>query len=155
MPDAQSRFLQKLLNEKGDLPEDQPPYTSERQLAAQAFSFHVEKRDGRHSEAFPWAHYAGCLWKDEGSHERLVILFGSRAVEIEGHNLKVLENEVRSGQLNGVREMVTAQAAAKTANADADPVIREVRMYPDFEEILKEIKGEQRSETRFTERLER
>jgi hypothetical protein len=152
MPESQlprSKVLRRILEEDGDHSEDHEHYhTSEWQHAAQAFNLHVERRDGLHSENFPWMDYSGCQWKDEGSHETLVILFRSRAVEIEGYNLKALEDEVRSGQLNSVKEMITAQASAKQANADSDPIIREIRMYPDFEEILKDIKGETRREAR-------
>src|SRR5271165_4114300 len=147
MPEGKSQFLRKLLNENGDLPEDQTPFTTERQLTAQAFNLQVEKRDGRHSEGFPWSHYAGCKWSNEGEHERLVILFGPRALEIEGHNLRDLLDEVCEGKLKGVKEWVTAQAALKEATADTDPIITSITMHPDFEEILKEIKGEQEHDT--------
>jgi hypothetical protein len=153
MPEEKSQFLRKLLNEKGDLPEDQMPFTSERQLTAQAFNLQVEKRDGRHSEGFPWSHYSGCKWSNEGNHERLVILFGTRALEIQGHNLSELVNEIREGKLNGVKEMISAQATLKEANADSDAIIREIRIYPDFEEILKEIKGEQEHDAGFARKV--
>jgi hypothetical protein len=39
--------------------------------------------------------------------------------------------------------MVTAQAALKEATAETDPIISSITMYPDFEEIIKEIKGEE------------
>jgi hypothetical protein len=143
MPEEKSQFLRKLLNEKGDLPEDNVPYSSERQLTAQAFNLLAEKRDGRHSEGFPWSHYSGCKWSDEGEHERLVILFGTRALEILGYNLRDLLEEIREGKLNRITEMVTSQAALREANADKGPIILSIRMYPDFEEALKEIKGEE------------
>jgi hypothetical protein len=153
MPEAKSQFLRKLLNDKGDLPEDNPPFTAERQLTAQSFNLHVERRDGKQSEGFAWSHYAGYSWSDGGGHETLVVLFGPRAVEIEGHNLKPLVDQIREGQLNGIREMVTAQAELKTANADTDPIIRAIRTYPDFEELLKEIKGEDEHGTGFARKV--
>jgi hypothetical protein len=154
MPEEkQSPFLRKIMNERSDLPEENAPYTSERQLTAQAFNLQAEKRDGRHSEGFPWSHYAGCKWSDEGKHERLVILFGSRALEIEGHNLRDLVDEIREGKLNGVKEMVTSQAALKEANADEAPIINNISMYPDFEEILKEIKGEPEHDAGFARKV--
>jgi hypothetical protein len=153
MPEQKSQFLRKLLNEKGDLPEEQAPFTTERQLTAQAFNLQAEKRDGRHSEGFPWSHYAGCKWSNEGEQERLVILFGGRALEIHGHNLRDLVDEIREGKLNSIQEMVTSQATLKEANADKDPIIREIRMYPDFEEILKEIKGEPEHDTGFARKV--
>jgi ketol-acid reductoisomerase len=91
----------------------------------------------------------GYRWTDEGEYERLVVLFGSRAVEIEGHNLKALVDQIREGQLNGVRELITAQAELKRANAESEPVISSVKTYPDFEELLKEIKGGDEHDTGF------
>ena len=79
----------------------------------------------------------------------------TRAVEILGHNLGVLVDEIRKGQLNSVHELATAKAGLKQASGDTDPVIMSVRTYPDFEEILKEIKGEEERETRHAKRIER
>jgi hypothetical protein len=153
MPEARSRFLNKIIDPK-DVDEAKT-FTSERQHAAQAFNFHVERKDGRQSEGFGWSHYVGYRWLDEGEHESLVVLFGIRAVEILGHNLGVLVDEIRKGQLNSVHELATAKAALKQASGDTDPVIISVRTYPDFEEILKEIKGEEERETRHARRIER
>jgi hypothetical protein len=153
MRNAQSKFLDRILEPAG---EGAKSYTSERQLTAQAFNLHVERRDGRRSEGFPWAHYAGYQWTDEGSHERLVLMFGARALEIEGHQLGALVNEIRDGQLNSVRELTTAQRTLlERDNPDNEPVITSVRSYPDIDEMLKEIKGEDERETRFAKRLER
>ena len=152
MPE-QSPFLRKIMNERSDLPEENAPFTTERQLTAQAFNLQAEKRDGRHSEGFPWSHYAGCKWSDEGGHERLVILFGARALEIEGHNLRDLVDEIREGKLNGVKEMVTSQAVLKEAAADTDPIITGITMHPEFEKILDEIKGEQEHDTGFARKV--
>lgn len=119
-------------------------FTAERQLTAQAFNLQVEYRDGRRSEGFAWSHYGNNHWSDDGSHETLVIMFGARAVEIEGHNLGVLVAKIREGQLNGIRELSGAQALSlQQANPDNQPIITAVRSYPDFAELLKELKGEQ------------
>ena len=40
------------------------------------------------------------------------MIFGARAIEIEGHNLGVLVDEIREGQLNGIRELVSGQSDA-------------------------------------------
>jgi hypothetical protein len=141
MPDARSRFLKEIIGEGEAEPKS---FTSERQQTAQAFNLHVDRRDGRHSEGFAWSHYVGYQWTDEGDHETLVVLFGTRAVEIEGHNLSTLVNEIREGQLNGIKELVTAQAALKQANADTGAIISSIKTYPDFEDLLKEIKGDDR-----------
>jgi hypothetical protein len=70
-----------------------------------------------------------------------------RAIEIEGHNLGVLVAEIREGQLNSIRELASGQAQLlKQGNPDNRPVIESVKSYPDFESILREIKGEDEHE---------
>ncbi len=153
MPEGKSKFLHKLLE-----PQEQETksFSKERQLSAQAFSLHVERRDGRRAEGFAWSHYVGYQWTDDGANERLVVIFGERAVEIEGHNLGVLVAEIRDGQLNGVRELVSSQSALlQQSNPDNDPIIVSVKSYPDMEEILKQIKGEEDDKPKHARRFER
>src|ERR1700704_5498456 len=107
MADTKAKFLDKFLSEKG--PDETKTFTAERQHTAQAFNLHVERRDGRRSEGFAWSHYVGYQWTDENTHERLVVVFGTRAVEIEGHHLGRLVDEIRDGQLNSIRELATSQ----------------------------------------------
>jgi hypothetical protein len=146
MPETkQKSFAESLLRNtvRGDAGDDtERTFTAERQLTAQAFNLHVEYRDGRRSEGFAWSHYGGNQWSDDGSHETLVVMFGARAVEIEGHNLGVLVSKIREGQLNGIRELSGAQALSlQESNPDNQPIITAVRSYPDFAELLKELKG--------------
>lgn len=156
MSEKKGRFLDKILDGKGPGAGDGASFTSERQHTAQAFNLHVERTDGRSAEGFAWSHYAGYRWTDEGSIERLVVIFGARAVEIEGHNLGLLVNEIRDGQLNGVRELASGQAQLQRRANEGNPlVIERVKTYPEFEDILKEIKGDDERETRHTRRLER
>jgi hypothetical protein len=151
MPETKSKFLDKILEPSG---EGFKSFGKERQLTAQAFNLHVERKDGRKTEGLAWSHYAGYQWTDEGSHERLVVLFGMRAVEIEGHNLGVLVAEIRDGQLNCIRELTTRQSTLfKDANADGEPVISSIHTYPDFDEILREIKGEDDDQHRHAKRV--
>lgn len=143
MPETKSRFINKILDAKGIEQDGENSFTSERQHTAQAFNLHVERRDGRQTEGFGWSHYVGYQWTDMGEHERLVVVFGVRAVEIEGHNLGVLVKEIREGQLNGIRELASRQTTLlEQANPENEPIISSVKTYPDFEEILKGIKGE-------------
>ena len=149
-----TRWLQKMMNDKSDQPEDSSSYASERQLSAQAFSLHVEWLDGRRSQGFAWSHYAGYQWTDEGGAERLVVIFGARAIEIEGYNLGVLVNEIREGQLNGIRELSKPEATLlEQENPKEEPIITGIRCYPDFDAMFDEIKGEQDNhETRHARR---
>lgn len=118
-------------------------FTKERQHTAQAFTLHVEWRDGRRTEGFAWAHYLGYRWTDDGHVERLALIFGDRAIEIEGHNLGALVEEIREGKLNSVREMSSSkQMLLSQANPAGEPVISIIRSYPELDEILKQIKGE-------------
>jgi hypothetical protein len=154
-----SKFLRRIIDADGDHPEDhdQSAFASERQHTAQAFNLHVERRDGRHSEGFAWSHYAGYEWKDEGSHECLTVVFGARAVEIQGTNLSGLVDEIREGKLNRIRELATARKMQlESDNPENEPVIASVKTFPDFEEVLMEIKGEKHEhQTRHARRAER
>jgi len=153
MPEAKSRILHKILEQGA---EGEKSFTKERQLSAQALSLHVERKGGRQAEGFSWAHYVGHHWSGEGEREKLVVLFGERAVEVEGHNLKVLVDGIRDGQLNGIRELPSANAALlRQSNPDDEPIIESVKCYPEFDEILKEIKGENNDKARHARRLER
>jgi hypothetical protein len=153
MPEPKSKFLDQILDNKGTSARDESSFTKERQHTAQAFNLHVERRDGRQAEGFAWSHYVGYQWTDEGNRERLIVVFGARAIEIEGHRLGILTAKIREGQLNGIRELVSRQATLLEHDEAYDqPVIMSVRSYPDFEDILKEIKGEDDDQHRHVKR---
>jgi len=156
MPEPQSRFLKQIIRPTQGVDDEPKAFTSERQHTAQAFTLHVEWKDGRHTEGFAWAHYSGYQWLDIGDHEKLLLIFGPRALEIEGHNLGVLVTEIRDGQLNSIREMPTVQQKLLgQSNEGNQPIISAVRAYPDIDEILKQIKGDDDVQDRFTRRIER
>ena len=156
MPENKSKFLEKILDGKDVGADDGRSFTSERQLTAQAFNLHVERKDGRRAEGFAWSHYTGYQWTDKGDQERLIVLFGTRALEIEGHHLGVLVNEIRDGQLNSIRELVSGQRMLLEQAGDGDqPIIASVKTYPDFEELLKEVKGEDGHDTGFAGKARR
>jgi hypothetical protein len=62
---SKNQMVKRILSDK----EQEKSYTHERQIAAQAFNLHVEKRGGRDTEGFPWSHYGGCRWTDDGPNE--------------------------------------------------------------------------------------
>ena len=151
MHETKSRFVNRIIEEKAP---ETAAYTKERQHTAQAFNLHVERKDGRRTEGFAWSHYSGYQWTDEGEHERLVVIFGSRAVEIEGHNLGVLVTEIREGQLNSIRELASRQATLLAHEKPEDgPIISSVKSYPDFEQILRDIKGEDDDKQQYVRRV--
>ncbi len=140
MPEApKSRTLDRILD-RGD---EEKSFTKERQHTAQAFTLHVEWKDGRRTEGFAWAHYLGYRWADEGETEKLILIFGERAIEVEGHHLGALVEEIREGRLSSIKELSTSrQTLLRNDNPTAEPVIAVIRSYPDVTEILKQIKGE-------------
>jgi len=137
-------WAEKFMNDKSDQPEDYASYSSERQLTAQAHSLFMEFLDGRRSEGLCWDRYVSFEWEDEGAEERLTILFdGPRAVEIIGKNLGVLIDDIREGRLNRIRELPgTRRKQLEAGNPDNEPVIRAIKVYPDFRAMLEEIRGE-------------
>jgi hypothetical protein len=149
MPETKSRFLKKIIADGAD-PDVEKSFTSERQHTAQAFNLHVERRDGKQAEGIGWSHYFTYKWSDEGDHERLAIIFGARAIEIEGRNLGALVEEIREGKLNGIKELISRQVTLlEHSNPDNEPIISSARFYPAFEDMLKEIKGEDKRDTGF------
>jgi hypothetical protein len=155
MPETQSRFLKKIIAGT-DTEDEQKTFTSERQHTAQAFTLHIEWRDGRRTEGFAWAHYLGYRWTDNGDMERLLLIFGERAIEIEGHNLGVLVTEIRDGQLNSIREMPSSrQMMLGNSNPENEPIIMAIHSYPDVEEIFREIKGEDNDKAGHARRVQR
>lgn len=145
MHEGQSRAIRDILGEK---PQDKG-YTSERQHAAQSFNLHIDKRGGLHSEGFCWSQYVRYRWTDEGDQERLVILMGmAGAIEIEGHNLGLVVNDIRECKLNGLPETLTAEIELKRATGYGGAIISSVKMYPDFDELFQEIKGDGKGDAR-------
>jgi hypothetical protein len=86
----------------------------------------------------------------------VLLIFGHRALEIEGHNLGILIADIRDGQLNSIREMTTGQQLSlRNSNPEGQLVISAVRSYPDIDKIIKEIKGEEDDQTGHARRLQR
>jgi|HubBroStandDraft_4_1064222.scaffolds.fasta_scaffold877054_1 hypothetical protein len=158
MPDArQKSFAESLLkNTARGLPDDDTEKAAikERQHAAQAFGLRVKFKDGRHTQGFAWSHYAGYEWADEGDQEKLTLLFGARALTIEGFNLSVLIRSIDEGQLKGIKELNHAQAEVmRIENSENEPIIIRVVSDPPFQEIVKEIKGEEEDEVGHARKL--
>src|ERR1700680_4894704 len=95
-PEGKKSFAESILQgaEGAGVEEDDPRkgYTKEWQPAAQAFSLRLWFKDGRRCEGLPWGLYFGAGWHDgaSGKPERLTLTFGTRAVTVEGYNLKRL-----------------------------------------------------------------
>lgn len=148
MPEAKSQFLSKIIEGKGpDTEEHTAAYTKERQHTAQAFALHVDYRDGLSSEGVAWSHFGRYHWRDLGTHESLRIIFGGMCgMEITGHNLQLLLTDVRSGQLNGIKEMLSGQVMLAKPESVNNALITSVKAYPNFDALFEEIKQEGQEE---------
>jgi hypothetical protein len=158
MPEAkQKSFAEEVFRKTGrGVPDDdtEKAATKERQHAAQAFGLRVKFKDGRHTQGFAWSHFAGYEWADEGEQERLTLLFGPRALTLEGFNLSVLIRSIDEGQLKGIKELSHAQAELlRIENPENEPIIVRVVSDPPFKDIVKEIKGEDDDEVGHARKL--
>lgn len=145
MRDTKARsFAETLLRDQRDVPANDDASDRERQLGAQAFTLRVKYSDNRRIEGFPWAHYTGYQWSDDAdAKERLTLMFGARAIVIEGYRLRNLLREIDDGRRRHLVELGETEARlAAQKPEENDAVIASVKSFPDFEEMLKEIKGE-------------
>jgi len=157
MHETKSRLLNRILESKDAEQDAARSFTSERQHAAQAFALHVDFRDGLASEGSAWSHFARYRWADLGEHERLRVIFGPTCVmEILGHNLGKLVASIREGQLNGLREMSSAETALALHEGSEEPVILRVSAYPDFDKFFEAVRqGEEEHEPGFAGKVRR
>ncbi len=101
--------------------------------------------------------YRGYQWLDsEDGTERIAILFGERVLEVEGHRLELLLRDIDDMRRRHLVELTERDATlAFNTPQENEPVITRIRSYPEFGELLAQIKGENPRETRFTERVKR
>ncbi|HTU44892.1 MAG TPA: hypothetical protein VMF91_07510 [Bryobacteraceae bacterium] len=100
------------------------------------------------------SHYSDYEWTDEGDKERLVILFGMRALTIEGELLAGTVDLLNEGRLTHIEEMTHSKVQElKRDNPHRLPIISRVTVDPDFQTILSAIKGEEEDEIRYPRRV--
>jgi hypothetical protein len=122
----------------------------------QAFSIRADFRDGRRKRALAWSHFTDYQWKDHGDHEELEIIFGDRILTIKGHNLMVLGRQIDEGKLKSFEEELTARITqAQGHPPDNEALVTSVEIYPEFDELLKEIRGESDDKQQFARRVQR
>lgn len=152
MAEVARKHLHRIL----DRGEEEKAFTKERQHTAQAFTLQIEWKDGRRAEGFAWGHYSGYRWADNGDQERLALFFGECAIEVEGHNLGVLVEQIREGRLLSIREMPSSKQMLLSHSGEAEePVISVIRSFPDVEEMLREMKEEGDDKAGHARRIQR
>jgi hypothetical protein len=122
--------------------------TRERQANAGAFGLEVIFKDGRRRQSFPWSHYAGHEWTDDGGLECLTVLFGMHVLIIRGHNFESLNRDLALGKRASIRQHNGHQVQLLQAeNADNLPVIVEIEAHPNYRQIVGELKGDDERDT--------
>jgi hypothetical protein len=118
--------------------------TRERQGNSEAFSLQVKFKDGRRKQSFPWALYGGHEWTDEDGMECLTALFGLRVLIVRGYHFESLDRDLTLGKLTSIRQHNSHQVQLlKHENAESVPVIVEIEAYPNYRQIVAEMKGEE------------
>ena len=108
-----------------------------------AFGLSIRFKDGRSGEGFSWADYRGYRWEDLGENERVTVIFGARVLIVLGYNLEVLVRDIEHGQLAAIREQTSRQVTQLcNENPDNEPIIVSIETAPRFEEIVREIQGD-------------
>jgi hypothetical protein len=121
----------------------------------QAFTLRADFKDGRKKRGTAWSHFSDYEWNDEGDIETLTIIFGDRIVTMRGFNLLVLVREIDEGKLKTFEELVSAEAKMLRENPDDEAVVVNVEIFPEFKELVQEIKGEREHEAGHAGRLKR
>jgi len=141
-------FAERLLGGSKGSEEPRSGATGERQLSALAFSLEVVFKDGRRARGFAMSGYSDYEWTDGGETEQLVLLFGMRAVLIEGELLGDVVALFKEGRLNQIQEMTHREVQQlRQHNPERKPIITRVTVEPDMQLILSAIRGEE-DETR-------
>jgi hypothetical protein len=140
MPD-QKEFLRKIIGNDESGKQGRKRHTSAG-AGGQAFSLRADFKDGRKKRGTAWSHFSDYEWTDEGDRERLIVIFGTRILTIEGFNLLALVREIDEGKLKTFEELASAEARELQFNPDEEAVVVSVDVFPKFEDIVREIKGE-------------
>jgi len=121
----------------------------------QAFSLRVDFRDGRKKRGTAWSHWSDYEWNDEGEKETLTVIFGDRIVTIHGFNLMVLVREIDEGKLKTFEELVSAEVRMLLEHPDDGAIVVSVDVFPAFEDLVREIKGDDGRDTGFVGKIRR
>lgn len=148
MRDTEKSHVQKLIGSVGG--RDETPshwrkaFTVEREGTAQTFSLSVRSCDGRSVDGFAMSHYVRHQWLDRNAHpERLVLLFSTGAMCIEGEHLQRGLDALEEGKLKRIQVQDSNEIAAiRSRNADVrkpedkEPVVSRVLIAPSLDTVL-------------------
>ncbi len=124
-------------------PEEAGSLTKEHQTNAQAFALSVVFKDGRRKQTFPWSMYGGHEWTDDGDMESLTAVFGERGLIVRGYRLAELDRDMSMGKRAGRRQHTSKQVEVMLQEDGNEPIIAEIEVFPELQEIVAILKGEQ------------
>lgn len=84
------------------------------------------------------------------------MLFGEKILTVQGHNLKVLYRLIDEGKLKSFEEELNARVIQLRDNPpENEALVTSIEIYPDFEQLKQQIRGEDNDQARFTRRINR
>ena len=157
---SEQGFAAKLFAEAETPPDAAKGPMQERGFAAQATNLRIWNKDGRLAAGLSWASYVTDEWEDEGTAEKLTLVFASRYVLLYGHHLLGLVRQIDEGRLRSVvevdglraQELAAENAGIRDESKKTSIVVR-VEVGPQIDELVSDLKGEEDDETRYPRRV--
>jgi len=121
-------------------------FIMEREGSAQSFSVSLRLKDGRDADGFPTSLYVRHKWIDRDARtERLVWIFSSGGIYVEGQHLRRGLDALEEGKLKRIQEQDSNEIALiQSHNADIrkpedkEPIVSRVVISPSFENVLED-----------------
>jgi hypothetical protein len=155
-------FAAKFLADPDALAEGAKGPSHERGFLGQATNLRVWDKSGRLAAGLSWASYVTDQWADEGTQERLTLVFASRYVVLWGSHLLALVRQIDEGRLRNIVEADELRAEQLRAeNADIRDenkkaaIVLRAEVGPEIETMVSALKGEEEHEARHARRFER
>jgi len=125
-------------------PEWRQAFVMEREGSAQTFCISVRSADGREAEGFAMSLYVRHKWLDRTARaERLVLVFSTGAICIEGEHLQRGLDALEEGKLKRIQAQDSNEIAlVRSHNADnrhpdkKEPIVSRVIVSPSFDSLL-------------------
>jgi hypothetical protein len=155
---AEGRFSAEALLGKvargGEAPETaREGYVKERQTSGHADLLRLCYVSGRREETIPWALFSRGEWSDDGTRQRLTLVFSHCTVITVGEQMQSIRQAHNECQLKAIEEHSEREIEVRRGeNADLTqdhkkPIIYSITVEPSLKEAVRAIKGEKTDET--------
>lgn len=154
MPEARSKsYAEELLNGGSKAPPKNPGDGGPTRQV-NAFGLTVKYKDGRKEEGFSWADYRGHEWRDEDGKECIETIFGPRVLSVKGFNLSGVLWDIEHGECRVIVELTSRRVTELCHNNPENlAIVESVQVSPSFQEIIREIKGDDDDNQRYVKRV--